>query len=72
MCYTYNRYACLVAEASNESLGNLVGVVDVTFLRDDDVLEHLPGETDEYLYVSGIAVSTDFRYIQFLLTDTIS
>ncbi|WOH11650.1 hypothetical protein DCAR_0831140 [Daucus carota subsp. sativus] len=56
-----DRYACLVAEASNESLGNLVGVVDVTFLRDDDVLEHLPGETDEYLYVSGIAVSTDFR-----------
>ncbi|KAK1379365.1 GNAT domain [Heracleum sosnowskyi] len=56
-----DRYACLVAEPSNESSENLVGVVDVTFLRDDDVLKNLPGDTDEYLYVSGIAVSTNFR-----------
>lgn len=56
-----DRYACLVAEPSNECPENLVGVVDVTFLRDHDVLKNLPGETDEYLYVSGIAVSTNFR-----------
>lgn len=58
----WNRYACLVAEPFTEAPENIVGVVDVTFLRDDDVLQHLPRQTDEYLYVSGIAVSTNFRY----------
>lgn len=38
----------------------LVGVVDVTVLRDNDVLRHLQG-ADEYLYVSGIAVAHNFR-----------
>ncbi|KAK1378959.1 hypothetical protein POM88_025703 [Heracleum sosnowskyi] len=57
-----DRYACLVVEPSNESSENLVGVVDVTFLRDDDVLKNLPRDTDEYLYISSIAVSTNFRY----------
>lgn len=71
-----DRYACLVAEVAerdNTSSTNpqeldlhhqqqqqLVGVVDVTVLRDDDVLPHLQG-VQEYLYVSGIAVSHYFR-----------
>ncbi|KAL6961951.1 GCN5-related N-acetyltransferase 10, chloroplastic [Sarracenia purpurea var. burkii] len=57
------RYACLVAEASTdtpESRQELVGVVDVTVLRDKDVLQHL-SEAEEYLYVSGIAVLNNFR-----------
>ncbi|XP_027353705.1 uncharacterized protein LOC113864316 [Abrus precatorius] len=59
-----NRYACLVAEpAKNEpdSSKQLVGVTDVTVLRDQHVLQHLPAEAEEYLYVSGIAVSKTFR-----------
>lgn len=35
-------------------------MVDVTALRDEAVLQHLGG-AEEYLYVSGIAVSNDFR-----------
>ncbi|KAB5556370.1 hypothetical protein DKX38_007279 [Salix brachista] len=53
-----NRYACLVAEPAAER--KLVGIVDVTALRDEDVLQHLEG-ADEYLYISGIAVSNNFR-----------
>ncbi|XP_074585925.1 GCN5-related N-acetyltransferase 10, chloroplastic [Curcuma longa] len=62
-----DRYACLVAEAaadehssSWEPQKEIVGVVDVTVQRDDDVLSHIQGE-GEYLYVSGIAVLTKFR-----------
>lgn len=58
-----DRYACLVAEPANdthESEKELVGVVDVTVHREDSVLHHLSG-SDEYLYVSGIAVSQKFR-----------
>ncbi|XP_043703308.1 uncharacterized protein LOC122653520 isoform X2 [Telopea speciosissima] len=61
-----DRYACLVAvpaDALNtklESPQGLVGVADVTVLRDEVVLRHLEG-AGEYLYVSGIAVSKDFR-----------
>ncbi|GAB4861481.1 hypothetical protein Ancab_036683 [Ancistrocladus abbreviatus] len=59
-----DRYACLVAvPASNvsaKSQQGLVGVVDVTVSRDEEVLEHLPGAA-EYLYVSGIAVSNSYR-----------
>ncbi|KAL9245457.1 hypothetical protein vseg_019110 [Gypsophila vaccaria] len=63
-----DRYACLVAEpekeedASVKSKQNheLVGVVDITVLRDNDVVQHLEG-TQEYLYVSGIAVSDNYR-----------
>ncbi|KAK4791637.1 hypothetical protein SAY86_032050 [Trapa natans] len=59
-----DRYACLVAEPAastdQEQRRELVGVVDVTVLRDDPVLRHLQGE-EEYLYVSGIAVSESFR-----------
>ncbi|KAF9608547.1 hypothetical protein IFM89_009913 [Coptis chinensis] len=61
-----DRYACLVAEpkdaseSSNDRKGRLVGVVDVTVLRDEMVLSHLEG-TEEYLYVSGIAVLGEFR-----------
>lgn len=65
-----DRYACLVAEPAKEGDGTLmkpqkryqqlVGVVDVTVLRDNDVLRHLQG-ADEYLYVSGIAVAHNFR-----------
>lgn len=59
-----SRYACLVAEptATEEQKRELVGVVDVTVLRDDSVLRHLRGE-EEYLYVSGIAVSESFRSV---------
>lgn len=52
-----NRYACLVAEPKTNTFDTtreVVGVVDVTVLRDDSVLQHLPG-AEEYLYVSGIA-----------------
>lgn len=58
-----HRYACLIAEPeSSESglQGEVVGVVDLTVSRDSDVLEHIQAE-DEYLYVSGIAVSHKFR-----------
>lgn len=58
-----NRYACLVAESNTDDLESrqeLVGVVDVTALRDEAVLRHLSG-SKEYLYVSGIAVLNTFR-----------
>ncbi|XP_058206258.1 GCN5-related N-acetyltransferase 10, chloroplastic-like isoform X2 [Rhododendron vialii] len=58
-----NRYACLVAESNTDDLElgqELVGVVDVTALRDEAVLRHLSG-AKEYLYVSGIAVLNTFR-----------
>lgn len=58
-----NRYACLVAESNTDDLKSrhgLVGVVDVTALRDEAVLRHLSG-AKEYLYVSGIAVLNTFR-----------
>ncbi|QCD89043.1 uncharacterized protein LOC114169067 [Vigna unguiculata] len=59
-----NRYACLVAEAAKDdpdSAKQLVGVIDVTVLRDQNVLQHFPPEAEEYLYISGIAVSKTFR-----------
>ncbi|TKY68053.1 N-acetyltransferase protein [Spatholobus suberectus] len=59
-----NRYACLVAEPAKDdpdSPKQLVGVIDVTVLRDQNVLQHLPPEAEEYLYISGIAVSKTFR-----------
>ncbi|KAJ4713742.1 Acyl-CoA N-acyltransferase protein [Melia azedarach] len=59
-----NRYACLVAENSNDNIEpqrKLVGVVDVTVLRDEDVLQHIQGGAEEYLYVSGLAVLKRFR-----------
>ncbi|KAK4774032.1 hypothetical protein SAY87_029051 [Trapa incisa] len=59
-----DRYACLVAKPAaatdQEQWQELVGVVDVTVLREESVLRHLHGE-EEYLYVSGIAVSESFR-----------
>ncbi|KAF8025490.1 hypothetical protein BT93_F2356 [Corymbia citriodora subsp. variegata] len=59
-----DRYACLVAEPATSvpklEDGAVVGVVDVTVLREQAVLRHLPG-AQEYLYVSGIAVSESFR-----------
>ncbi|XP_058766691.1 GCN5-related N-acetyltransferase 10, chloroplastic-like [Vicia villosa] len=60
-CSPPNRYACLVAENDQDSPNELVGVIDVTVMRDQDVLEHLPDDAQEYLYVSGIAVSSAFR-----------
>ncbi|KAI4331837.1 hypothetical protein L6164_016792 [Bauhinia variegata] len=60
-----DRYACLVAEPAINGLDSpkpLVGIVDVTSLRDKSVLQHLPNpEAEEYLYISGIAVSKSFR-----------
>nr|GMD57797.1 putative acyl-CoA N-acyltransferase [Ipomoea batatas] len=58
-----DRYACLVAEASKEGseFKEVVGVVDATVYRDNDVLRHLPAAADEYLYISGIAVLHKFR-----------
>ncbi|BAT91384.1 hypothetical protein LR48_Vigan08g215200 [Vigna angularis] len=59
-----NRYACLVAEPAKDdpdSAKQLVGVIDVTVLRDRNVLQHLPPEAEEYLYISGIAVSKILR-----------
>lgn len=52
-----------MAESINEStaLQEIVGIVDVTVQRDEDVLVHLNG-TEEYLYISGIAVLKKFRY----------
>ncbi|KAL5776310.1 hypothetical protein ACOSP7_009236 [Xanthoceras sorbifolium] len=60
-----SRYACLVAEptttsSTRESQGKLVGVVDVTVQRDASVLQHIQG-AQEYLYISGLAVSKSFR-----------
>ncbi|XP_073138555.1 GCN5-related N-acetyltransferase 10, chloroplastic [Henckelia pumila] len=58
-----DRYACLVAESKSDTFDTtteVVGVVDVTVLREDSVLQHLPG-AEEYLYVSGIAVLNKFR-----------
>lgn len=56
-----NRYACLVAEPRNGSRKELAGVVDVTVLSEDSVLQHLLG-AKEYIYVSGIAVLNKFRF----------
>ncbi|XP_054812669.1 uncharacterized protein LOC129313508 [Prosopis cineraria] len=59
-----DRYACLVAEAAticSDSSKQIVGVVDVTASRDGNVLQLLPPEAQEYLYISGIAVSSNFR-----------
>ncbi|XP_024177537.2 uncharacterized protein LOC112183399 [Rosa chinensis] len=59
-----NRYACLVAEPTpmdTSESQELVGVVDLTASRDQNVLEHLPPDADEFLYVSGIAVLKSFR-----------
>ncbi|KAL7200119.1 hypothetical protein ACSBR2_022261 [Camellia fascicularis] len=62
-----DRYACLVAEPNSNDDDNkeeeeeVVGVVDVTVLRDKAVLQHLPTPANEYLYVSGIAVLSKFR-----------
>ncbi|KAJ9180084.1 hypothetical protein P3X46_008370 [Hevea brasiliensis] len=59
-----DRYACLVAEPAADSSKSqrekLVGIVDVTASRDESVMQHLRG-AEEYLYVSGIAVSKTFR-----------
>ncbi|XP_059281856.1 GCN5-related N-acetyltransferase 10, chloroplastic [Lycium ferocissimum] len=58
-----DRYACLVAEASSDTSEveqNLVGVVDATVYRDNDVLQYLPGAA-EYIYISGIGVLNKFR-----------
>uniref|UniRef100_A0A1S4BA15 N-acetyltransferase domain-containing protein n=1 Tax=Nicotiana tabacum TaxID=4097 RepID=A0A1S4BA15_TOBAC len=55
-----DRYACLVAEPSSDSPQDIVGVVDATAFRDNDVLQYLPGAA-EYLYISGIAVLNKFR-----------
>ncbi|CAL5434588.1 unnamed protein product [Camellia sinensis] len=61
-----DRYACLVAEPNSsddddeEEEEEVVGVVDVTVLRDEAVLQHLPTPANEYLYVSGIAVLSKF------------
>lgn len=63
-----NRYACLVAEPTAsvpEHEDGVVGVVDVTVLSEEAVLQHLPG-AEEYLYVSGIAVSERFRSTSIL------
>ncbi|KAE9620152.1 hypothetical protein Lal_00019305 [Lupinus albus] len=52
------------AGASNDdedSAKELVGITDVTVLNDQNVLQHLPTEAQEYLYISGIAVSKTFR-----------
>ncbi|XP_010415929.1 PREDICTED: uncharacterized protein LOC104701872 [Camelina sativa] len=55
-----DRYACLVAEQTSEaetsSSTSVVGVVDVTAQNESSVLCHFPG-VEEYLYVSGLAVS---------------
>ncbi|CAF2183637.1 hypothetical protein BRARA_G02379 [Brassica rapa] len=55
-----DRYACLVAEKAGEadtsSSSSVVGVVDITVQTEKSVLRHFPGE-EEYLYVSGLAVS---------------
>lgn len=62
-----DRYACLVAEEaeaatqlSQAPYEKIVGVVDCTVQDEEDILKHLQG-TDEYLYVSGIAVLPSFR-----------
>lgn len=49
------------AKNDPDSPKQLVGVTDVTVLRDQDVLQHLPTEAEEYLYISGIAVSKALR-----------
>ncbi|CAA7052397.1 unnamed protein product [Microthlaspi erraticum] len=59
-----DRYACLVAEQASEdetcSSSSVVGVVDVTVQTENSVLRHFPG-VEEYLYVSGLAVSKSQR-----------
>ncbi|KAH7663786.1 Acyl-CoA N-acyltransferase protein [Dioscorea alata] len=61
-----DRYACLVAESVNANTAErvaeteIVGVVDVTVQRDNDIVKHLQG-AEEYVYVSGICVPTKFR-----------
>lgn len=63
------RYACLVAEQTSEtdtsSSSSVVGVVDITVQTENSVLRHFPGE-EEYLYVSGLAVSKAQRSLSSL------
>ncbi|GAU37965.1 hypothetical protein TSUD_269800 [Trifolium subterraneum] len=47
-----NRYACLVAENDQDSSKQLVGVIDVTVMRDQDVLQHLPDKAQERMKVA--------------------
>jgi hypothetical protein len=49
----------------SDSQKQIVGVVDVTVLRDKNVMDHLPPQAEEYLYISGIAVLKAFRLKDF-------
>lgn len=59
----YDMDASMDSQAQHEQ-HQLVGVVDITVLRDSDVMQHLQG-APEYLYVSGIAVSNNFRFLSY-------
>ncbi|KAJ7565825.1 hypothetical protein O6H91_02G076800 [Diphasiastrum complanatum] len=65
------RYTCLLAEpvnnelilhavSSKETNSKVVGVVDLTALGEREIVKHLYG-TDEYLYLSGLAVESAYR-----------
>eukprot|EP00899_Mesostigma_viride_P023190 jgi/Mesvir1/4055/Mv22183-RA.1 len=48
-------------ECGNAEGQRLVGVVDMAVLHDADVLQHLPEDEEEYVYLSGMAVAEDLR-----------
>lgn len=56
------RFACLVAvpEQPQNEQSKVVGVVDAAAMADEHVLRCLPG-VDEYLYISGMAVDSNYR-----------
>lgn len=56
------RFACIVAvpEQPQNEQDKVVGVVDAAAMADQHVLRCLPG-VDEYLYISGMAVDSNYR-----------
>eukprot|EP00250_Pteridium_aquilinum_P002805 c13028_g1_i1 orf=386-1006(+) len=57
------RFACLVAvpDCPQNEQNKVVGVVDAAAMADQHVLRCLPGAVDEYLYLSGMAVDSNYR-----------
>lgn len=54
-------------EADTVSSSSVVGVVDITVQTENSVLRHFPG-VEEYLYVSGLAVSKAQRSLSLSLS----
>ena len=68
LCCKQCRYACLLAEPAATSMSMddddelvVVGAVNLAASVEKEVLRHLQDASDEYLYVSGMAVDMNHR-----------